>query len=209
MRKPSRSPTVTPVEARASVGLPRDGFWVGAVTSVVHYEGLTVLVDAIARARDAGRDVRGAIVGDGVDFPALVHRIAEHGLEGVILLPGRLPQPQAQRWLRGLDVVAIPRRDHAVTRQVPPLKLIEALGAGRPTIITDLRAMTEIVVDGASAVVVPPGDADMLAAAIGRLADDPALRTILTRGGRRIAAERTWDALASVYARVYAEVLRR
>lgn len=198
--------TLTPEESRSTVGLPPDGFWVGAVTSVVHYEGLTVLVDAIAQARDRGRDVRGAIVGDGVDFPALVHRVAARGLADVILLPGRLPPQRAHQWLRALDAVAIPRLDHAVTRHVPPLKLIEALGAGRPTIISDLRAMTEIVENGASAVVVPPGDVELLASAIGLLMDDPELRATLTRGGQQIAAGRTWDALAGVYARVYSEV---
>ncbi|MCA1781504.1 MAG: glycosyltransferase family 4 protein [Dermatophilaceae bacterium] len=201
--------STAPREARTVVGLPADGFWVGAVTSVVHYEGLTVLAEAIARARAAGHDVRGAIVGDGVAFPSLASRVAELGLEDLVLLPGRMPQPVAQQWLQALDVVAIPRQNVAVTQHVPPLKLIEALGVGRPAIVSDLPAITEVVRDGVSAVVVPPGDAAALAAAIIRLASDPDLRTHLCDAGRQAAEPRTWDALAGVYARIYAEVARR
>lgn len=199
----------SPRSARALAGLPADGFWVGSVTSVVHYEGLTVLVEAIAKARAAGHDVRGAVVGDGTAFPALVSRVTELGLDDVFLLPGRLPQDVAQQWLQALDVVTIARRDAAVTRHVPPLKLIEALGVGRPVIVSDLPAMTETVEDGISAVVIPPDDATALAAAIIRLASDPDLCTRLTDAGRHVASSRTWDTLAKVYTKVYGEVARR
>lgn len=190
-------------EVRAGLGLSTDGFWVGAVTSVVHYEGLDTLVAAIAQARSTGRDIRGAIVGDGVAWPALAQLVHALGLNDVIRLPGRLPQDQARTWLAGLDAVAIPRLDHEVTRNVPPLKLMEALGIGRPVIVSGLPAMTEVVRHSSSGLLVPPDDPDRLAQALITLAEDAELREELTARGRQVATAHTWDALVKNHADIY------
>src|SRR5690606_39363496 len=89
----------TPVDARRALGLPAEGLWVGAVTSVVHYEGLSGLLDAVALARGNGVDVRAAIVGDGLAWPDLQRQVAELGLQDVVHLPGKLARPLALTWL--------------------------------------------------------------------------------------------------------------
>src|SRR5699024_5575885 len=52
-----------PASERESLGLPSDGVWVGTAASIVGYEGLDLLVDAVAAARDDGTDLRILIVG--------------------------------------------------------------------------------------------------------------------------------------------------
>ncbi|OLT41909.1 hypothetical protein BJF86_02580 [Serinicoccus sp. CNJ-927] len=195
---------ITPERARGVLGLPGSGLWVGAVSSVVHYEGLTDLVEAVALLRAQGVDVRGAVVGDGVAWPDLSRRVAELDLEGAFLLPGRLDRDDALRWLDALDVVVVPREDHEVTRLVPPLKVVEAMGAGRPVIASDLPALAEIVVPGETGVLAPPGAPAALAEAVDSLLRDEDRRQELAARGRVLAADRTWGALAENYREVYA-----
>lgn len=193
---------------RAGDGLPTQGLWVGAVTSVVHYEGLSVLLDAVALAREGGTDVRAVIVGDGLAWPDLAEQAQRLGLTGTVHLPGRVPRAEARRWLARLDVVAVPRQRHEVTQLVPPLKVMEAMGAARPVIVSALPALTEIVDDGHTGLVVDPGSAEALARAVQRLADDEGLRRSLARAGREVARANTWPVLVRRYQQIYQEVSR-
>ncbi|WP_114907078.1 glycosyltransferase family 4 protein [Ornithinimicrobium murale] len=193
---------------RARDGLPREGTWVGAVTSVVHYEGLSVLLEAVALARADGTDVRAAIVGDGLAWPDLARQVQRLGLSEVVLLPGRVPREQARRWLARLDVVAVPRQRHEVTQLVPPLKVMEAMGAARPVIVSALPALTEIVQDGHTGLVVNPGAPEELARAVQRLAAEEHLRRSLAEAGRQQATRHTWPELVRRYQKIYQEVSR-
>lgn len=159
---------VDPADARARLGLPREGRWVGSVTAVVDYEGLDTLLDAVALARDAGGDMRVVIVGDGVSRPGLVAQAERLGLgPDVCVMPGRVPANQAVEWYEALDVFAVPRRDTPVCRVVTPLKPITALALGRPVVCSDLPPLAELAdVMGDAVTLVRSGDADALADAI-------------------------------------------
>ncbi|MFK5690764.1 glycosyltransferase [Ornithinimicrobium sp. LYQ92] len=196
---------IDPAEARRSLGLPGGGLWVGAVTSVVHYEGMEDLVEAVAIARHRGLDVRAAIVGDGLAWPALQRRVGDLGLQDVVHLPGRLPRQEALCWLDALDVVAIPRRDFDVTRLVPPLKVAEAMGAGRPVIASDLPVLAETVRQGECGVLIPPGDPQALADAMTTMADAER-RVNVAQRARAHASALTWPAHARVLTEVYARM---
>ncbi|MDP9482590.1 MAG: glycosyltransferase, partial [Chloroflexota bacterium] len=68
--------------------------------------------------------------------------------------------------------------------------LMEAMSAGLPVVASALSGIPELVVDGASGLTVPPGDAPAIAAALRRLHDDPELRTRLGVAAReRVVAE--------------------
>jgi glycosyltransferase involved in cell wall biosynthesis len=70
---------------------------------------------------------------------------------------------------------------------INPLTVVEAMAAGLPVVTTDVGAIPELL-DGAG-VLVPPGDADRLAAELGRLGSDPELRRRLGEAGHRRARE--------------------
>jgi glycosyltransferase involved in cell wall biosynthesis len=76
---------------------------------------------------------------------------------------------------------------------VIPNKAFQALACARPLVTADTPATRELLVDGESALLVPPGDAQALAAALRRLASDDALRARISAGGlaayRRHASE--------------------
>lgn len=90
--------------------------------------------------------------------------------------------------------------------RVVPNKVWQAMAAGRPVVTADTPAVREELEDGRTALLVPPGDPDALAAALGRLAGDRALRArmgaaaraaYLERGAPRAAAARLHEALVA------------
>jgi glycosyltransferase involved in cell wall biosynthesis len=64
-----------------------------------------------------------------------------------------------------------------------PVALMEALASGRPVVSSRMTGIPELVVDGVNGILIPPGDADALVAALQRLATDPALRRALAAAG--------------------------
>ena len=192
-----------PAQARGRVNLPEEGFWVGTVSSLVDYEGLDALLDAVALLRAEGLDVRLALVGDGVSRSALETRAARLGLGQAAVLPGRVGSQETALWHRALDVFVVPRRDLEVCRVVTPLKPMEAMAAGRPVIASDLPALVEVVRRPDTGVMVPPGDVNALAAAIRSLASDALARARYGERGRAFAATRTWAAHGQRYREVY------
>lgn len=72
----------------------------------------------------------------------------------------------------------------AKAARVIPNKAFQALACATPLVTADTPAARELLVDGESALLVPPGDAEALAAAVRRLATDAALRLRLSAGGR-------------------------
>jgi glycosyltransferase involved in cell wall biosynthesis len=80
-------------------------------------------------------------------------------------------------------------------RRVIPNKAYQALACGTPLVTADTPAARELLADGSSALLVPPGDPDALAAALRRLAAEPAFRAHLARGGRAAYETRASEAV--------------
>lgn len=193
----------SPGDARAELGLPAEGFWVGSVSSIVDYEGFDVLLRAVRHARDAGLDVRCALVGDGVSRPGLVGFARELGLQEHVVMPGRVSPSVSRIWYQALDAFVVPRRDTRVTRLVTPLKPIEAMALARPVLASDLPALAELVSGPGSGLLFPAGDGPALAERIAQVAADPDRRAALAGNGRALARGRTWQNAAESITSIY------
>jgi glycosyltransferase involved in cell wall biosynthesis len=90
--------------------------------------------------------------------------------------------------------------ESAKAARVVPNKVWQAMAAGRPVVTADTPAVREVLHDGRSALLVPPGDPDALGDALARLAADPALRERIGAAGRAAYLER--GAPAAVAARL-------
>jgi glycosyltransferase involved in cell wall biosynthesis len=73
-----------------------------------------------------------------------------------------------------------------------PLKAFEAMAAGRPLLISDTDASREIVEDGRTGIVVPPGNVEAWAAALDRVLSNPSLQLALGRAAFERAAHFSW-----------------
>ncbi|MEV4321954.1 glycosyltransferase family 4 protein [Microbispora rosea] len=188
---------------RDRFGIGRDEIVVGSVSSIVAYEGFATLLSAAALLRDAGTPVKVLLVGDGAERPALLEQVERLGLKEAIL-PGRVGPDEALQAQAAIDIFVCPREDLRVCRLVTPLKPVEAMALGKPVVLSDLPALSELVGGEGAGLLVPPGDPAALAKALAALSDDPERRRIMGEAGKaEVAAHRTWSSLARTYQGIY------
>jgi glycosyltransferase involved in cell wall biosynthesis len=169
-----------------------------AVGRLVEKKGFHVLIQACGLLAQQGVPFTCDIIGTGDEEPALRALIRALGLEHTVLLPGALPVERVAAAMRTAALVVLPcvvAADGNV--DALPTVLLEAMACGLPVVSTALSGIPEIVADGETGYLVPPGAAAPLAAALGRVLADPALAACLGRAGRQRAAER-FDLRANV-----------
>ena len=110
----------------------------------------------------------------------LARQIAAAGLTGHFQFTGLVPPEQIPPLIAAMDIVV-----HASLREGLARALPQALIAGKPVVSFDVDGAREVVLDGQTGFLVPPQDVGGLAAAMGRLLVDPALRVRLGAEGRR------------------------
>jgi glycosyltransferase involved in cell wall biosynthesis len=164
-------------------------------------KGGDVLLAALDRLRDAGVPFRACLVGGGRQLAE--ERALARGFElgGQVELPGEVPD--SYPYLERADVFVLPSR----SEQSGSLALLEALQAGCAVVASRVDGIPEDVTEGASALLVEPGDPSALAAALKRLLGDPELRRRLAAGARRRFEERfSASAFAAALGKVYADL---
>ena len=89
------------------------------------------------------------------------------------------------------------------------MTLIEAMASGLPVVSTEVGGVPEVVVNNATGLLAPAGDADRLASQVLRLVDNPDLRAKLGQAGReRALAHFSEDAMIEAYSMIYLEAAR-
>ncbi len=149
--------------------------------------GLDALLDAAALLR--GRGVRLLLVGDGARKPALMARAAAEDLPVTFL--GPVPKPRLAGLLAGAEIGLLclaPIPDFAELSA--PNKLAEGLAAGLPMVSNVPGRAARLLREDRCGIAVPPGDAPALAAALARLAEEPATRAEMGAAARRLAEAR-------------------
>ena len=127
-------------------------------------KGIDVLLDAIARLRDAGRTVTTTLVGDGPERETLQAQTARLGLVAPCI-SGR-PCPRRLALTLG-RIMMVPSR-----AELLPYVVLEAAAGGKPLITTKVGGIPEIY-GPLSSTLVPPLDAAALAQAIIQALDHP------------------------------------
>lgn len=172
---------------------------VGRLTGV---KGHPVLLEAVARLRRAGRDVRVTIVGDGPERQELERLARELGVADAVELPGAVGQDRIRDFFAHADVFCVPSFAEGV-----PVVLMEAMAMELPVVATRVMGVPELVTEGEHGLLVPPARADLLAEALDALADDPAGRARMGAAGRRkVQAEFEQDASAARLAELFGAV---
>ena len=153
---------------RRSLGLPADAKLVGAVGRLVPIKNIPLLLEAAALARQSDPSIRVVIVGDGELRDELEARADALGLGDAVVFAGwrrDLPSVYAD-----LDAVVISSHNEGT-----PASLIEAMATGCPVIATRVGGVPDLIVDGETGRLVPPGDREALAAALLALFREPEL----------------------------------
>ncbi len=159
-------------------------------------KGLDVLLAAMPLL---GPDVQLWIASNGPDTDRLR---AQTSGDARIQWLGRLSDEEKIARLKGADVFCAP----SLHGESFGVVLIEAMAAGTCIVASALDGYRNVATDEVDSLLVPPGDAQALAAAITKALHDPVLSARLVAAGDRRADDFSMVALASAYAEMYHEV---
>lgn len=148
-------------------------------------KGGLVLIDAMARIAATHPTADLVIAGDGEVRELMAARAAAAGLGDRVHFLGFQTRDAVRAAMADADMLVLPSFAEGV-----PVVLMEAMASGRPVIASRVAGISELVEDGVSGHVVPPGDAVALAERIAALLDDPELRARMGAAGRaKVCAE--------------------
>jgi glycosyltransferase involved in cell wall biosynthesis len=189
----------TQAEARVALGWSQAAFivgYVGRLQTMDMDKGVGLLVDALAQIGGAQLALVG---GPDESVAGLRARWIASGQDAAgFLYAGQVKPDRVPLYLAAFDVCAMPFpwTTH-FAYYASPIKLFEYMAAGQAVVASDLPSTAEVVRDGETALLYPPGDVGALAAALRRLRDDAALRERLGAAAQALVfAHYTWDARA-------------
>jgi len=165
-------------ELRSELGF--GGPTLGFAGRLMAAKALDVGLDAVALVPDVSL----AVVGEGPDGEALRERSAALGLDGRVSFLGRRSRDEVLRLFRASDAVLL-----SSAWENFPHAVVEALAVGTPVISTAVGGVPEVVHDGENGLLVSPGDAEALAAAIRRFFGDAELRARLSEAAAPSVAD--------------------
>jgi glycosyltransferase involved in cell wall biosynthesis len=174
---------------RSELGLPADAPVVGAIGRLNAQKGHRFLLDAAARLLTRHPDAWLLLAGDGDLMDDLRRQADALRLADRVVFAGhRADVPDV---LGALDVFCL-----SSLYEGTPLALFEAMAAGKAIVSTSVDGCREVLEDGVTGLLVPPGDAAALAGALDRVLRDASLREGLGRAA--LTASRRYDVSACV-----------
>lgn len=187
-------PDVDGFDVRRRLGIDASPV-VGFVGTFGMWHGAPVLARAARRVLRERPRARFLFVGDGRDRRECEAILEEH--RESVRFTGLVPQEEGPAHLAAMDVLAAPHVQNPDGTRFfgSPTKLFEYMAMGRAIVASRLEQIGDVLDDGTTALLVPPGDEAALAGAIVRLLDDAELRARLGGAARaRALARHTWTA---------------
>ncbi len=182
----------------------------GFVGSFYAYEGLDLLLQALAKLLPQRPQLRALLVGGGPQEDALRRLAQDLGISDKVVFTGRVPHSQVQRYYDLIDVLAYPRHPMRLTELVTPLKPLEAMAQGRILLASDVGGHRELIRDGDTGYLFAAGRVEALMQAIERvLSERSAWDAMRLRARRFVELERTWTQSVARYRDVYGRLLAR
>jgi glycosyltransferase involved in cell wall biosynthesis len=198
---PKPATLVPPHEVRLQLGVPPDALLIVCVARLAKEKDISVLVAAMETVAAQFPDVRCVIAGDGPERDAVERQVREGKCGGQIVLAGFCKD--ALSIINAADVFVLPSRAEPFG-----LVLLEAMALAKPVVSTAAGGPLEIVKDGETGLLVPPGDPAAIADAIIQFLRDPDFRR--TAGGNglsRFQRQFTAGTMAAATLRVYEQAL--
>lgn len=189
-------PAYGSAELKRDLAIPATAPVVLFFGTLAGYKGIDLLVEAFGRLGAGRSDAHLVVAGyvtPGFDLEGLRRLARERGLEGrTRIVPGYVRSERVAAWLRLATVAVFPYREVSQSGA-----LLVAATFGTPVVVSSTGALTDVVREGETGRVVPPGGIDELARAIGDLLDDRArARELGDRLAREVRERASWSGVA-------------
>jgi glycosyltransferase involved in cell wall biosynthesis len=152
------------------------------------YKRVDLVLHAIARLARQGIQARLIIAGQGDREDELRALRDQLGLSRLVEMPGFVSEAEKRRLMQQawVHVLTSPKEGWGITN-------LEAAACGTPTVASNSPGLRDSVIDGKTGLLVPHGEVEPLAAALGRVLTDAELRNRLGKGAREFAQRFSWD----------------
>jgi glycosyltransferase involved in cell wall biosynthesis len=171
-------------EFRARLGVDGDTVLIGKIARLFNLKGHEFLIDAAREVVAQAPHVKFLLVGDGVLREQWQKRIDDYGLGNHFLFAGLVPPEEIPHWIGAMDALVHTSLREGLARALP-----QALISGKPAVSFDVDGAREVVITDETGILVPPRDVSALAAALLKVAQDPAARERMGQEGRKRFSE--------------------
>jgi glycosyltransferase involved in cell wall biosynthesis len=184
---------------------------IGYIGTFPHWHGVEGLLAATKKVMVRIPRVKLLLVGP--YFDGARELSTRLGIEGRVVFTGPVPYESVPAYINACDVLSAPynpslSRIRSEQGIGAPLKLLEYMACQKPVVSTTVGPIPEVVADGKTGLLVPPGDEDGLAGALIRLLEDRHLAESLAQEARRLVVSRySWENLAKTLEKELAEAV--
>ncbi len=193
----ARKPRRTVAEVRRELGLKGEAL-VLHLSNLRPVKRIDLLLDAAARIRPRGCFKLVILAGD--DFTPFVNHVRRLGIEDRVVVREKVND--IEDYLQAADLALFTSESESFC-----LGILEAMCFGCPSVATAVGGIPEVIENGRSGVLVPPGDADAIARATAALLMDPPRRNRLGRAARKRAHDLfSADVIVPAYEALYRRV---
>lgn len=170
---------------RKELGIREGSVVIGSIGVIEKDKGHRYLIEAIAKLKSEGiSDIVCIICGSGPEEENLKELVKKRRLSGEVLFLGF--RRDIPRVLRILDIMVMT----SLTIESFSMVTIEAMAMQVSVIGTKVGALPEVIKDGETGILVPPGDVDALCKALRHLIENPQVRIEMGKNGRKRVLER-------------------
>lgn len=185
-------------QLRAQLNLDAKSIVIGMIARLAPQKGVGMFLDCAARVIKANPHAVFLLIGNGPEEEQTNDRVKALGLGDRLRLLGH--RDDAEHLYGAFDVLTLSSLYEGL-----PYVLLEGMACGLPVVATDVLGTNELVEDGRSGRLVPPGDAEHMAQCLLELIASPETRERLGRAGReRVRSEFTLETFLSEHERLYA-----
>lgn len=180
------------------------GHTLGFAGSFFTFEGLCILIEAVALLVRQQPSLRLLLIGDGVERRELESLARARGIEREVIFTGRVPHADIQSYYGVIDTLVYPRLPMRLTELVTPLKPLEAMAHGKSVIASDVGGHRELIEHEQTGLLFRAGDAPALAESVMRLCGDARLREQLQANARvHVEHKHNWAVTVKKYLEIY------
>ncbi len=177
---------------------------IGFIGSFYSYEGLDLLIEAMATMADERPDLRLLLVGGGPENGALRELVHRRGLDESVVFAGRVGHDQVPHYYGLIDIFAYPRRSVRLTELVTPLKPLEAMAEGKLVMASDIGGHRELITDGETGVLFPADSPTAIADTLRHLLDHrETWPDIQAKARDYVHRKRNWSHCTEGYTQAY------
>ncbi len=180
----------------------------GFIGSFYAYEGLDLVLNALAKIKEQITDVHLLLVGGGPQEKNLKQQVKDLHLEDIVTFTGRVPHSEVQDYYNLVDILIYARHKMRLTDLVTPLKPLEAMAQGKVFIASDVGGHKELIEDGVTGTLFKADDIDSLIAAIEKLISNKDSWQKLKENGREFVENvRSWENSVANYKDIYSRLI--